>query len=132
MNGPTPMISNPAEHFSVCTARGAACTLRSFRAAALFPRRGRTRLLRRRLRADNPVRLYLNSVCVDGQSNEEHVVAALLRLKLASHGSDLRHTYRDLVEGQLQETRRSRSRPEERLAQLTSDYETEYAARSRS
>jgi hypothetical protein len=35
-------------------------------------------------------------------------------------------------EGQLQEARRSRSRLEERLAELTSDYETEYAARSRS
>ena len=35
-------------------------------------------------------------------------------------------------EGQLQETRHSRSRLEERLAELTSDYETEYAARSRS
>jgi len=32
----------------------------------------------------------------------------------------------------LQETRHSRSRLEERLAELTSDYETEYAARSRS
>ena len=35
-------------------------------------------------------------------------------------------------ESQLQEARRDRSRLEERLAKLTSDYETEYAARSRS
>lgn len=62
-----------------------------------------TRFLRdrggaKRLRANNPVRLYLNSLCVDGQANEAYVVAALLRLKLASHESDLRHTYRDLVD----------------------------------
>ena len=62
-----------------------------------------TRFLRdrggaKRLRADNPVRTYLNSVCADEQTNEEHLVAALLRLNLASHESDLRHTYRDLVD----------------------------------
>jgi hypothetical protein len=62
-----------------------------------------TRFLRDRggvkhLRADNVVRAYLLSVCTDGQAKEEHLVAALLRLNLASHGSDLRHTYRDLVD----------------------------------
>jgi hypothetical protein len=62
-----------------------------------------TRFLRDRggvkhLRADNRVRAYLCSVCSDGQANEEHLVAALLLLNLASHESDLRHTYRDLVD----------------------------------
>lgn len=52
----------------------------------------------KRLRSDNPVRAFLKSVCAEGQAAEGGVVAALLRLQLAGHESDLQHTYRNLVD----------------------------------
>jgi hypothetical protein len=50
------------------------------------------------LRTDNPVRAYLNSVCAEGHAKEVDLVAALLKLNLASYESDLRHNYRDLID----------------------------------
>ena len=52
----------------------------------------------KRLRNDNPVRAFLKSVCAQCQADEGDLVAALRRLYLTGHESDLQHTYRDLVD----------------------------------
>jgi hypothetical protein len=52
----------------------------------------------KRLRRDNPFRVFLTNVCAGDQADEASLVVALMRLRLAGYGSDLEHNYRDLLE----------------------------------
>jgi|GEM_PF-1657593 len=51
----------------------------------------------KRLRKDNPFRVFISDVCSGGQADEGSLIDALMRLRLAGYGSDLEHNYWNLV-----------------------------------